>query len=97
MTVDADYAMFGLFAAGAVLLLVAGGLLFTGNWSLVGYAVPAALAGLAAVFLGGGPRNGSGHTPERSPGTVHRDPSSFGGGSTRFAALIRRGHELRGE
>jgi hypothetical protein len=40
------------FAVGPVLLLAAAVLLFTGNLNVVGYAVPVALAGLAAVYLG---------------------------------------------
>jgi len=39
-------------AVGAVLLLGAAALLFTGNLGIVGYGVPLGLAGLAAVFLG---------------------------------------------
>ncbi|ELZ27490.1 hypothetical protein C475_06210 [Halosimplex carlsbadense 2-9-1] len=42
----------GLLALGSLLLLGTAAVLFTGNLNVVGYGVPLAFAGLAAVFLG---------------------------------------------
>jgi uncharacterized membrane protein YhhN len=49
---DAHYATLALLGVGPVLLLAAAAVLFTGNWHLVGYAVPVTLVGFAVVGLG---------------------------------------------